>query len=99
MGRSLGGETLSKDEVMVKSLEGISETNEQGMQVLLRSLRTNLYYASNGEWTAYPEFAFDFGLTEQAARAYRRERMSEIEIVFRTEKPLCELKVPVPGDW
>ena len=95
MGRSLG----DNNEVMGKSLEGISETNEQGMQVLLRSLRTNLYYASNGEWTAYPEFAFDFGLTEQAARAYRRERMSEIEIVFRTEKPLCELKVPVPGDW
>ena len=84
---------------MSKSLEGIIETDEQGMQVLLRSLRTNLYYASAGEWTAYPEFAFDFGLTEQAARAYRRERMSEIEIVFRTEKPLCELKVPVPGDW
>ena len=95
MGRSLG----DNNKVMGKSLEGISETNEHGTQVLLRSSRTNLYYASNGEWTAYPEFAFDFGLTEQAARAYRRERMSEIELVFRTEKPICELKVPVPGDW
>ena len=84
---------------MSKSLEGIIETDEQGMQVLLRSLRTNLYYASAGEWTAYPEFACDFGFVEQAARAYRREKLSEIEMVFRTERPVCELKVPVPGDW
>ena len=84
---------------MSKSLEVISETKEQGMQVLLRSLKTNLYYASAGKWTAYPEFACDFGFVEQAAQAYRQEKMSEIEMVFRTERPVCELKVPVPRDW
>jgi hypothetical protein len=69
------------------------------MRVLLRSLKTELYYAGTGQWVKQPEFALDFELVERAAQAFRREKMPEVEVVLQSLKPASELRLPVPRDW
>jgi hypothetical protein len=69
------------------------------MRVLLRSLKTDLYYAGTGQWVKEPEFAFDFELVERAAMTFRYERMPEVEVVLQSLRPASELRLPVPEDW
>jgi hypothetical protein len=67
-------------------------------RVLLRSARTGLYYGREGRWVAEQEDALDFTRVEEAYQACWRESFSDMVVALRTERPPCELKLPVPQD-
>jgi hypothetical protein len=69
------------------------------VKVFLRSRETGLYYGGDGMWVASPHCAFDYGMFEGASHACRSMGMQNMEVVLRTEQPLCELKVPLCEDW
>ena len=68
----------------------------RGMRVLLRSLKTNHFYAGPAKWVPCSGEAFAFQDLEHAGRAYRQEMMSEMELVLSYVHPDCELRLPIP---
>jgi hypothetical protein len=68
------------------------------MRVLLRSLKTNHFYAGPDKWAPCSEEAFAFQDLEQAGRIYQQEMMSQMELVLSYVQPNCELRLPIPKD-
>jgi len=54
-------------------------------KVFLRLKRTDLYYARIGGWTPEPDRAVDFRETVAACAFSQQEKLSDVEIIMRTE--------------
>jgi hypothetical protein len=74
-------------------------SKQSPMRVLLRSLQTNLFCAGTDEWVAGPGEAFHFQQVKHVALACHQQKLTDMEVVFRYEQPVCELRVPLELDW
>jgi hypothetical protein len=67
------------------------------MRVLLRQIRTKLYYDGSHRWTADAGGAFDFEDVERAITLGRDANLIEVEVVLACEDPMCDLVLPLPA--
>ena len=61
------------------------------MIVLLRDLKTGLYFGRENVWVGKPEAATDFGTVEAAGRGAWECVGEDVAVVLRYDNPECEL--------
>jgi hypothetical protein len=61
------------------------------MRVILRDLKTGLYFGRQNVWVANPEEAADFVTLEAAGQAAGKCMGQHVAVVLRYTEPECEL--------
>ena len=61
------------------------------MTVILRDLKTGLYFRSENVWVSKPGEAADFATLEAAGRGARECAGQDVAVVLRYTEPECEL--------
>jgi hypothetical protein len=69
------------------------------MQVLLRQTHTGEYFSAVDTWVVDPSSAHDFQRADEAIRFAYSFQLSDVEIVFRYERPASEKTFNIPAPW
>ena len=69
------------------------------MKVLLRNLRTGLYYRGGHEWTSERRQALDLEATELALKMAAHFQLEAAEVVLAFPDPKDDLVLPCGGPW
>ncbi len=67
------------------------------MRVLLRDLRTGLYFREPAEWTAETQQAQNFKHSAEAMDFARREGVENAEVVLDFNESSFSVALPLPG--
>ena len=65
------------------------------MQVLLRQVKTKLFYVGEGQWSYKTETAKDFRTLAEAQRCATLEKLAGIELVMLNKHPHWEAVWPL----
>jgi hypothetical protein len=57
------------------------------MRTLIRDLKTQTYYAAEGQWTVEREAARDFGSTSQAMSFAGQQQLHGVQVVLAFDNP------------
>ena len=66
------------------------------MRVLLRDVRTGLYFRESEDWTAETEKAQSFKHSAEAMNLARKHRLEEAEVVLSFEESKYTVALPLP---
>ncbi len=66
------------------------------MRVLLRDVRTGLYFREPAHWTAETEKAQSFKHSAEAMDLARQQRVENAEVVLAFEQPPRTITLPLP---
>ena len=67
------------------------------MKVLLRSIKTGLYYQEKSKWTPDQSAAHDFETTTRAVELVFASRLENVEMLLTSFDPRFDLVLPIKG--
>jgi hypothetical protein len=67
------------------------------MKVLLRSIKTGLYYEKGSRWTPDQKAALDFETTTRAVELVFASRLENVEMLLTSFDPRFDLVLPIKG--
>ncbi len=77
-------------------LASTGSNGTSGMRVLLRDLKTGLYFQEAAQWTAEAQQAQSFKHSAEAMDFARKQRVANAEVVLAFDEPSFSVALPLP---